>query len=165
MFPKELNNMYKINFKNKRGFTIIETLVAVTILMISIVGPLTIAQKSLMASIYARDQVTASFLAQDIIEKIKNDKSNALLLNTVFGTWVSNYQNPCGQNSSIGILRVQNDGTLSTSGTNTPSKFSCTVTLTPVTATEVKVVVTIFWTTGTLQNSVVLQDNFFDVVI
>lgn len=157
--------MHKINFENKRGFTIIETLVAVTILMISIVGPLTIAQKSLMASIYARDQVTASFLAQDIIEKIKNDKSNALLLNTAFVTWVNNYQNPCGQNSSIGILRVQNDGTLSTSGTNTPSKFSCTVTLTSVTATEVKVVVNVSWTTGTLQNSVVLQDNLFDVVI
>lgn len=157
--------MYKINFKNNKGFTIIETLVAVTILMISIVGPLTIAQKSLMASIYARDQVTASFLAQDIIEKIKNDKSNALLSNTTFSTWVGNYQNPCGQNSSIGILRVQNDGTLSTSGTNTPSKFSCTVTLTPVTATEVKVVVTVSWTTGTLENSVVLQDNLFDVVI
>jgi Tfp pilus assembly protein PilV len=159
--------MYKINFKNKKGFTIIETLVAVTILMISIVGPLTIAQKSLMASIYARDQVTASFLAQDIIEKIKNDKSNALLANTVFSTWVGNYQNPCAQNNSVGILRIQNDGTLSTSGTNTPSKFSCTatVTLLPSSTSEAKVVVTVSWTTGTLQNSVVLQDNLFDVVI
>lgn len=151
--------MYKINFKNKKGFTIIETLVAVTILMISIVGPLTIAQKSLMASIYARDQVTASFLAQDIMEKIKNDKSNALLANTVFSNWVGTYAYPCG------TLRIQNDGTLSAAGTNTPSKFGCTATLVPVTASEVKVVVTISWTTGTLQNSVVLQDNLFDVVI
>lgn len=153
--------MYKINFKNKKGFTIIETLVAVTILMISIVGPLTIAQKSLMASIYARDQVTASFLAQDIIEKIKNDKSNALLANTVFSTWVSTYSYPCG------TLRIQNDGTLSAAGTNTPSKFSCTatVTLLPSSTSEAKVVVTVSWTTGTLQNSVVLQDNLFDVVI
>lgn len=153
--------MYKINLKNKKGFTIIETLVAVTILMISIVGPLTIAQKSLMASIYARDQVTASFLAQDIIEKIKNDKSNALLANTVFSTWVSTYSYPCG------TLRIQNDGTLSAVGTNTPSKFSCTatVTLLPSSTSEAKVVVTVSWTTGTLQNSVVLQDNLFDVVI
>lgn len=153
--------MYKINFKNKKGFTIIETLVAVTILMISIVGPLTIAQKSLMASIYARDQVTASFLAQDIIEKIKNDKSNALLLNTVFSNWVSTYSYPCG------VLRIQNDGTLSASGTNTPSKFSCTatVTLLPSSTSEAKVVVTISWSSGTLQNSVILQDNLFDVII
>ncbi len=159
MFLKELNNMYKINFKNKKGFTIIEALVAVTILMISIVGPLTIAQKSLMASIYARDQVTASFLAQDIIEKIKNDKSNALLSNTLFSTWVSTYAYPCG------TLRIQNDGTLSASGTNTPSKFSCTATITSINASEVKVIVTVSWITGSLQNSVVLQDNLFDVVI
>jgi Tfp pilus assembly protein PilV len=159
--------MYKINFKNKKGFTIIETLVAVTILMISIVGPLTIAQKSLMASIYARDQVTASFLAQDMIEKIKNDKSNALLLNTVFSNWVSTYVNPCAQNNSVGILRIQSDGTLSTSGTNTPSKFSCTVRIEmlPSSSSEAKAIVTISWTTGTLQNSVILQDNLFDVVI
>jgi Tfp pilus assembly protein PilV len=56
------------SLKNNSGFTIVETLVAITILMIAIAGPLTIAQKGLTASTYARDQMIASFLAQDGLE-------------------------------------------------------------------------------------------------
>lgn len=58
--------------KNKEGFTIIETLVAITILMIAIAGPMTIAQKGLRASVQARDQITATYLAQDVMEYMKN---------------------------------------------------------------------------------------------
>jgi type II secretory pathway pseudopilin PulG len=54
------------------GFTIVETLVAITILMIAIAGPLTIAEKALSAAIYARDHLMASYLAQDAMESIKN---------------------------------------------------------------------------------------------
>ncbi len=54
------------------GFTIVETLVAITILMIAIAGPLTVAEKGLSASIYARDQLIGSYLAQDGMEYIKN---------------------------------------------------------------------------------------------
>ncbi len=65
----------KIKQKKDKGFTIIETLVAITILMIAIAGPMTIAHRGLMASIYARDQVTASLLAQDAMEYLKNLRS------------------------------------------------------------------------------------------
>jgi prepilin-type N-terminal cleavage/methylation domain-containing protein len=56
----------------KEGFTLIETLVAVAILMIAIAGPLTIAEKALSASIYAKSEMTATYLAQDAIEYVKN---------------------------------------------------------------------------------------------
>jgi Tfp pilus assembly protein PilV len=58
--------------KNQKGFTIVETLVAVTILMISIAGPLTVANKGLLAAINAKDQMIASYLAQDAMEYVKN---------------------------------------------------------------------------------------------
>jgi prepilin-type N-terminal cleavage/methylation domain-containing protein len=64
------------NKKECKGFTIIETLVAVAILMISVAGPLTVAHKGLMASIYTRDNVTASYLAQDALEYVKNIRDN-----------------------------------------------------------------------------------------
>jgi len=54
------------------GFTLVETLVAIAILMIAIAGPLTVAEKGLSASIYARDQLIGSYLAQDGMEYIKN---------------------------------------------------------------------------------------------
>lgn len=63
-------NIRKIQ-KNK-GFTIIETLVAVFILSVAITGPLVFAQSGLRAAFLARDQITALFLAQDAMETIKN---------------------------------------------------------------------------------------------
>lgn len=62
--------------KNK-GFTLIETLVAIFILVISITGPMTAAQNSLKASFLARDQIVAFYLAQDAIEFIKNYRDNS----------------------------------------------------------------------------------------
>lgn len=53
------------------GFTLIETLVAVVVLMVAIAGPLTIASKSLQATLIAKDQDTAIYLAQDAIEYIR----------------------------------------------------------------------------------------------
>lgn len=54
------------------GFTLIETMVAITILLTTIVGPMEIASKALLSAFYAKDQITASYLAQEGIEFIRN---------------------------------------------------------------------------------------------
>ena len=64
------------NLKPVRGFTLIETLVAISILMVAVASPLTIAQKGLASAIYAKDQIIASYLAQDAIEYILNKSAN-----------------------------------------------------------------------------------------
>jgi prepilin-type N-terminal cleavage/methylation domain-containing protein len=56
--------------KGHRGFTLVETLLAVLILTIAIAGPLTIAAKGLQLSLNARDQVIAGGLAQDALEYV-----------------------------------------------------------------------------------------------
>ncbi len=58
--------------KNKNGFTLIETLVAISILLLSIVGPLEIASKGLFSAFYARDEILAYYLAQEGLEFIRN---------------------------------------------------------------------------------------------
>jgi prepilin-type N-terminal cleavage/methylation domain-containing protein len=55
----------------KRGFTLVETLVAVTILMMVIIGPMTIASRGIQGSYFANEQVTAVFLAQEAMESIQ----------------------------------------------------------------------------------------------
>ena len=65
-----------INNINIKGFTLVETLVAISILMIAIVGPMTIAQNGLSSSIYAREQFIAQFLAQDALEYVRNVRDN-----------------------------------------------------------------------------------------
>ena len=53
------------------GFTIIETLVALAILMLAIAGPLYAANRALVTAQIARDQLTASHLAQEGIEYVR----------------------------------------------------------------------------------------------
>lgn len=67
-----LKDNYKKIKKNDRGFTILETMVAIFILVLSITGPMVFSQSGLRTSFLARDQITAFFLAQDAIETIKN---------------------------------------------------------------------------------------------
>ena len=73
------NNKIK---EKKTGFTLIETLISITILMISIAAPLSLAGQGLIAANIAQKQIIAFYLAQDAIETIINIKiSNRLDLN------------------------------------------------------------------------------------
>ena len=65
-------SLFTIPNSTPRGFTLLETFVAITILMFAVVGPLTIVSKALNASYDSRDQITAFYLAQDAIEYIRN---------------------------------------------------------------------------------------------
>lgn len=54
----------------KKGFTLVETLVAVSILLGAIITPMVIASQGIAITTYARDQVIAAYLAQDAVEYI-----------------------------------------------------------------------------------------------
>lgn len=58
------------------GFSLVETLVAITILLIVIIGPMSISSSAAKSTSFASEQVTAFFLAQEgaeLIEKARND--------------------------------------------------------------------------------------------
>ncbi len=69
--------------KPVHAFTLLETLVAVTILIVSISGPLTTAQQSLQSAIFSRDQITASYLAQEGIEYMRARRDENFMQNPV----------------------------------------------------------------------------------
>lgn len=187
-----INKILKQNNTASEGFTIIETLVAIAILMISIAGPLTIAQKGLTASVYAKDQIVASFLAQDAMEFIKNEKSNS----SSFDIWLKKYPDcvynsddpngtqcavdtftikrmydkPCNIQSCL--LNIQPDGTYGfTSNTNTiPSRFTRSFYFDNLVRNSsvdpyvsAELFVVVTWNTGTISNSVRLKNQLFDV--
>lgn len=57
--------------RDARGFTLIETLLAVLILAVSLAAPLTIAAKAMSSALIAKDQTIAFFLAQDAVEYMR----------------------------------------------------------------------------------------------
>lgn len=65
-------NKTKEKIIGKKGFTLLETLVAIFILVLSITGPMVFAQSGLRVAFQSRDQITSFYLAQDVIEYIKN---------------------------------------------------------------------------------------------
>ncbi len=158
--------------QNNKGFTIVETLVAIAILMIAIAGPLTIAQKGLMASIYARDQSVATFLAQDAMEFVKNYRDNniregrdwleglddCLTLNYCsVDTTVGTITNP----ASLPLYRTSNGfRTAGTAKSQFSRKFSVEQLQDGI---EARVTVIVSWTTGTIQNVVTIEDYIFNV--
>lgn len=66
--------MFKIDFKNKiysnRGFTLIETFVAIVVLMIAVLGPMSLLSRALQDSRYIRDEIIGSYLSQEGIELV-----------------------------------------------------------------------------------------------
>lgn len=86
-------------FKQPKGFTLIETLVAVLLLATAIAGPLTIASKSLIAALVAKNQIAAFFLAQDAIEFVRFARDTNRLQG---GDWIT------GVGSSKGGVDLSN---------------------------------------------------------
>jgi prepilin-type N-terminal cleavage/methylation domain-containing protein len=75
-------------FKSNRGFTLVEAMVAISILSMAVTGPLVIAQKGIGSAIYARDQITAFYLAQEAVEYVRNVRDS----NRIAGTpWLSQF--------------------------------------------------------------------------
>jgi Tfp pilus assembly protein PilV len=63
------------------GFTLVETLVAITVLLMVIIGPMSIASRGIQNSFYAGDQTTAIYLAQEAIEHIQRLRDDTALAN------------------------------------------------------------------------------------
>ena len=81
-------------FHPSRGYSLVEVLVAITVLMVALVGPLTIAQAGLQKAMKARDHTMAVFMAQEGIEavfKLREDAAmaayNNQALNNISQVW------------------------------------------------------------------------------
>ena len=145
------------------GFTLIETLVAISILMIAVASPLTIAQKGLASAIYAKDQIIASYLAQDAIEYIINASGQNVA--NVRG-WLDGISGAGNCGTACAVNTRLDSGIASCSGTCTPlnynestyiynhdaiggsnkaSPFTRTVKVEESPANEALITVTIYW--------------------
>ncbi len=65
--------------KKQTGFSLVETLVAISILLIIIAGPMAISSHTAKSSTFASEQVQAFFLAQEGVELAQKAKDDFLL--------------------------------------------------------------------------------------
>ena len=161
----------------KRGFTLVETLVAISVLLLAITAPLVIAYQGIASTSFARDQIIATYLAQDAIEAIITQKrQNSLLENN----WLEK-MNGCSVNCTVDSLKIgQNDFMKSCGGScpikydlttalygydnGIPTKFTRTVMFENVSnnSDEAKVTVTVSWKSSLLMKSFSIKTNIFN---
>ncbi len=84
-------NIYQ---QSTRGFTLVEMLVAVSVLLIVIVGPMTITARIAKSATFATEQVQAFFLAQEGIELAQKGRDDLLLRNFLPPVHASYLTNP-----------------------------------------------------------------------
>ena len=68
-----------IRKQDQAGYSLIEVLVSITILLVAIAGPMTIASNGLKNSQFAQEQNLAFFIAQSGIEKITQSRNEFML--------------------------------------------------------------------------------------
>jgi|SRR3989338_9213161 len=75
-----MRDLAPLKMVRRGGFTLVETLVAVTILTIAVVAPLYVASRAIVSSQIARDQLIASYLAQEGIEYVRTMRDHEFLV-------------------------------------------------------------------------------------
>lgn len=82
--------------KDKIGFTLVETLVAIALLLAVLVGPITLIARSLFSTSFSRNSLIANHLAQEGIELIRAVRDNNIICATRGGTmdWNDNPDGP-----------------------------------------------------------------------
>jgi prepilin-type N-terminal cleavage/methylation domain-containing protein len=175
--------------KNRReagGFTLIETMIALTLLSLSIVAPMTLTAQSLGAAYYARDEITAFYLAQEGLEAVRSVRDNNILQDAQGGVLVNllqgiptigsgtftidtrnNSMNSCGGTCPA----LTTDGTLYGYGMPTATQFVRTMNACYVQTDgscsgsptdEVKVTAAVSWrTAGIKSRTVTLSENLY----
>jgi len=136
--------MKKLSLKNNKGFTLVETLFAVLILTFTITGLMTIVANSLFSARYAKDEITANYLMQEVIDYVRNDRDTTVFLQGgSWGTFNSHYAKcsdqygcyldvltpptdlilkECSRNSSNGCPFLYYDESLGQDGKTKPDK-------------------------------------------
>lgn len=172
-----------------RGFTLVETLVAISIIALAMIGPFQAVQNALSTSYVARDQLVATHLAQEGAEYIRGIRDGNYLYKfanpSTTRSWLYGLDGTGGSASCVSPAKCAIDPTQNTvtvcTGACTPlrlsttylytqanpvgstaTRYTRTVTITSVTASSVTYTVTVTWTTLAKAYTITVTDSLSD---
>lgn len=183
------HTMKKNNVNRKGGFTLVETLVAISILLVAVAAPVSLIGDSVHRIYYAKDEAVAVNLAQEGIEIVRQVRDTNML-NNAAGGWLTNLSNgtyttdPGGALINSGQLQGNQSFTAMTlcgascapqpiyydattglyrqgAGFSTRTQFSRIVTISGAAADERQVTSTVRWQTGGSTGTVSATENIF----
>jgi len=73
--------IFGVSLRGKRGFTLVETLIAISIFSVSIVSMMSVLGGGVSDINYAKSKMTAIYIAQEGIEYVRNQRDNYVLYN------------------------------------------------------------------------------------
>lgn len=158
-----------------RAFTLIETFVATSVLLVTLAAPLAIAAQSLRSAYYARDQITAFYLAQEAVEYIRAERDQNYLtgngwltgldacIDTACSIDFPNFTH-AACTAACSPLLISSATALFNTQEGTPSVFTRSVRITPVSGTsdEVSVAVTVSWVSAGISRSFQISEHLFN---
>ena len=168
-FLKQINKERdKSKNKLQKGFTLVETLVALSIFLISIVGIMAVLANGLTNIGQAKKRMTATFLAQEGIEYIRNIRDTNVLSSN--NGW-SNFLGEIVDCTSGGCDVFNDNANLviipcSSGCSSVFPAFYRKIIITPSSLNlgEVKVFSTVSWDQGGSNKSIILSESLFDWV-
>ena len=166
------------------GFTLVETLVAITILVLVIASASGAIQTGITSFIFSKEQVMAYYLAQEGFEQIRNIRNeNTLNVRNWLTGLSQNASDPCyfgnacivdPVNSNVATrcnLGPGNCPVLRQNATTgfygydiswSPTAFRREITLTQINAHEVSILVTVNWSKGSVNREFRSRENILD---
>lgn len=175
----------KILKLQKSGFTLIETLVAISILILAVTGAFQAAQKGISLGTFSKNQVVAFYLAGEAIEQIKNIRDENSLKGNSWLQGIANPGDPCTL-GTVCMVDAVNAPTLAScnsssfdacpflkqsptgfygynsSWTDTIFKRSIKIQSIPSNTDEVSITVHISWTQGLINRSFDIRENILN---
>jgi prepilin-type N-terminal cleavage/methylation domain-containing protein len=166
---------------SKKGFTIIESLIAIAVLVTVVMGTMAVVQTGISSYIYSKDQIVAFYLAQEGFEQIRNLRDENRLKNLHWLAGISQQSsdpcyfsnacyvdvvaNPvpirCGA-SGCPVLRQSATGYFGYDLGWSPSKFTRVITLRSINEDEIAITVEVSWVKGIVSREFKARENLLN---